>query len=70
MANTKYDSVMAILEDEYSKELECAMRTKEIMKKTLNPFKRIKQKRMYATFMNHSTGIHIAMHRIKRELES
>lgn len=70
MANVKYEDVMKILEDARRDELECARIGKELMRKTLNPFRRISIKRECDILINHSIGIGIAMHRIKRELES
>lgn len=70
MANIKYENVMEILEDESMNELKSAMFTKELMKKTLNPFKRIAYKRSCERFMEHSIAVDRAIRRIKRELES
>ncbi len=70
MADKTYENVMEILEDERRKELECAFYVSKLMKKTLNPFKRMKRKKYCEKFMNHSIGIETAICRIKRELES
>lgn len=65
-----HKDIMDILQDERMKELECAMRCKELMIKTINPFERIKLKRSSERFMDHSIGIHMAILRIERKLES
>lgn len=70
MTDEKYITAMKILEDERVMELTCAMRSKDLMKKTLNPFKRIKYKQASKMFMNHSIGIQQAIYRINREIES
>ena len=67
MPNVK--DVMMILEDECKRELECARRTKELLRRTRNPFRRMQLKSHYKIFIDHSIGIQQAIYRIKRELE-
>lgn len=62
-----YEKVMAILEDERRKELTCAMKSQELMHKTLNPIRRIQCKRSFDMFMGHANGIYWAIGRIHRE---
>lgn len=66
----KIEKTMEILEDERMKELECAMHTKELLRKTINPFKRMELRKSCETFMSHSVGIELAILRIKREFWS
>lgn len=66
MADTKHENVMAILEDECAKELECAKITKEMMKRTLNPFKYAQLKKSWYTFICHSIGIQLAIRRLAK----
>lgn len=62
-----YQEIMAILEDERDKELECAKKSNELLRKTVNPFKRIQHKRSFDMFMDHAIGIRLAIRRIERE---
>ena len=68
MADNKYERAMEILKNERDMELKCAKKTYELMKLTINPFKRIALKKSIKMFMNHSVGIDIAIHSIKREI--
>lgn len=68
MADDKYEQAMEILKNERDMELKCAKKTYESMKRTINPFKRIALKKSIKMFMNHSVGIDIAIHSIKREI--
>lgn len=68
MADNKYEQVMEILKNESDMELKCAKKTYELMKRTINPFKRIALKKSIKMFMNHSVGIDIAIHAIEREI--
>lgn len=65
----KYEQVMEILKDEHDKELECVHVTKELMKHTLNPIRRIRMKDSCKMFIDHAIGIELAIHRIQREIE-
>jgi len=62
-----YQEIMAILEEEQKKELECARKTAELMRRTLNPFRRIQLKKGFDTLIDHAAGIELAIGRIKRE---
>ena len=68
MADNKYEQAMEILKNESGMELKCAKKTYELMKRTINPFKRIALKKSIKMFMNHSVGIDIAIHAIEREI--
>ena len=50
-------------------EMMCAIMTKELMKKTLNPFKRAHMKRSIDMFLGHCFGIDLVRRAIKREME-
>lgn len=64
------EKAMEILEDERMQEFKSAILTKELLRKTVNPFKRMELRKSCEMFMDHSVGIELAMLRIKRELES
>ena len=66
MSDMKMKEIMTILERERIMELKCADKSKELMKKTLNPFRRIACKKMYKTFIDHSIGIQLAQNALKR----
>ena len=68
MTDEKYERAMKILKNEMNMEIKCAKTTYELMKRTINPFKRIALKKSIKTFMNHSVGIDIAIHAIEREI--
>ena len=65
----KYEQIMEILKDERDAELLSAKATCELMKRTKNPFKRIALEKIRKRFLDHSVGIDIAIHTIKRKLE-
>lgn len=67
MRNLNYESIMDILYDEFSIRLECAMNAKEQMKKTLNPFKRIKHYKAYKLLISDAACLELAMRRINLE---
>lgn len=69
LMSMSYEKVMAILEDERQKELTCAMKSKELMRRTLNPIRRIQCKASFNMFMGHVNGIYWAIGRIRREAE-
>ena len=63
----KIEDIIAFLEQERMAELTCAMKSKELMKRTLNPFRRIAFKRSYNMFMAHSIGIEMTITKLKRQ---
>lgn len=67
MADMNYEYVMEILKDECTKESTCAEVAKKVWKKTLNPIKRIRCKKVYEMFKNHSIGIKWAISSIERQ---
>lgn len=66
---TDYERVMKILQEECDAELLSAKTADQLMKKTLNPIKRIKMRASRRRFMDHCVGISLAILRIKREME-
>lgn len=64
-----YDKVMAIVEEEYQKEMGCAHKARDLMHKALNPVKRIQYKQAYEMFMGHAMGIRLVISRIRKEEE-
>lgn len=64
------EKAMEILEDERMQEFKSAILTKELLRKTVNPFKRMELRKSCERFMDHSIGIELAILRIKREIES
>lgn len=70
MTDKKYESAMNILEDELKKELECLRCTKQLIKRTSNPFRLFQLKRGLEMFEGHIGAISMAIIRIKKEVES
>lgn len=70
MADMNYEKIMDILDDVRVKEFACAEKTWVLMKKTLNPFKRIMYKKSHDRFMDHVVGIQLAINRINKEIKS
>ena len=66
---TDYECIMNILQQVHDAELMSAKTTDQLMKKTLNPIRRIKMLASRRRFMDHCVGISLAMLRIKREME-
>lgn len=70
MPNETYLRIMEILDEQRMKEVECAMRSKELMKRSfLHPVRYIQSKICYEMFMNHANGIRWAMGSVRREFE-
>lgn len=65
-----YQEVMAILEDEHSKELKDASKAWENAYKTLSPIKRIKYRKEYFSHLGHASGINQTIRRIKDKEEA
>ena len=68
MANTNYENVMEILANERDMELQCAYRTKEFMNKTWNPIQLYRLWLQRRTFLDHATGIKLAMYQIRKRM--
>ena len=66
---TDYERVMKILHEERDAELLSAKTADQLMKKTLNPIKRIKMRASRRRFLDHCVGISLAISRVKREME-
>ena len=65
----KYEQIMEILNFERDAELLSAKTAYKFMKRTKNPFKRIALEKTRKRFLDHSVGIDLAIHAIKRKLE-
>ena len=68
MADNKYEQAMRILKNESDMELKCAKKTYELMKRTINPFKRIALEKSRKRFLDHTFGIDLAIRAIKKKL--
>ena len=66
---TDYERIMKILQEVYDAELISAKTTDQLMKKTLNPIRRIKMRASRKRFIDHCVGISLAMSQIKRKME-
>lgn len=66
---TDYERIMKILQQVHDAELTTAKTTDQLMKKTLNPIRRIKMRASSRRFMDHCIGISLAMSQIKRKME-
>lgn len=64
-----YECIMKILQQVYDAELISAKTTDQLMKKTLNPIRRIKMRASRKRFIDHCVGISLAMSQIKRKME-
>ena len=67
MADIDYWKIIYALKEERDQEMQCAITSYEFMKKTLNPFKRIKYSLSSDRFMEHVFGIDLAIRRIQKE---
>lgn len=66
----KYEEIMNIIENERNAELECAKKSEWIMKKTLNPIRKIKCYLSKKMFMNHVVGIELVIYKLKKSQET
>ena len=66
---TDYERVMKILQEACDAELLSAKTADQLMKKTLNPIKRIKMRASRKRFLDHCVGISLAISQVKREME-
>ena len=62
----EYGEIMSIIENERDAELECAKRSEWIMKKTLNPIRKIRSYISKKMFMNHVVGIELVICQLKK----
>lgn len=67
---TDYEKIISIIEDEYSMEMNAALAVERLIKKTLNPFKRLYLKKHKNMFLDHAIGIRLVMNKIHKEFES
>ena len=66
---TDYERIMKILQEVYDAEFISAKTTDQLMKKTLNPIRRINMRADRKRFIDHCVGISLAMSQIKRKME-
>ena len=66
---TDYERIMKILQEVYDAELIAAKTTDQLMKKTLNPIRRIEMRASRKRLIDHCVGISLAMSQIKRKME-
>lgn len=67
MADMNYEDILKRLEKERVCELACANVSKDLMTKTLNPFRKFSCYQSYKRFMDHVFGIDLAIQCVKRE---
>ncbi len=61
-----YEEIMDIIDIEWHEELMCAEKSKWMMKKTLNPIRKLKLYLDAKRFMNHVFGIDLVRHKIEK----
>lgn len=66
---TDYERIMKILQQVHDAELISAKTTDQLMKKTLNPIRRIKMRASRKRFLDHCVGISLAISQVKRKME-
>ena len=64
-----YDKIMQIIQEEFDAEMECAEIADRLMRKTLNPIRRISLWRQREYFRQHCSGINLIKARIIIEME-
>ena len=69
MTKQDLNDVIKVLEREKFEETTCAKKCEWIMKRTINPFRKLMCKRDIKRFMEHTVGIDLAIHRVKKEFE-
>ena len=62
----KYEEIMNIIENERDAEIECAKKSEWIMKKTLNPIRKIKCYLSKKKFMDHAVGIELVIFQLEK----
>ena len=65
-----YDKIMRIIQEEFDAEMECAEIADQLMRRTLNPIKRISLWQQREYFRQHCSGINLIKARIMVERES
>ena len=66
---TNLEKALEIMKNEFDMEMMAAKASDEMMKKTLNPIKRLQLSKSKKTFIDHAFGIKLAMDKIKREIK-
>ena len=66
---TNLEKALEIMKNEFDMEMLAAKASDEMMKKTLNPIKRLQLSKSKKTFIDHAFGIKLAMDKIKREIK-
>ena len=66
---TNLEKALEIMKNEFDMEMEASKASDEMMKKTLNPIKRLQLSKLKKTFIDHAVGIKLAMDKIKREIK-
>ena len=66
---TNLEKVLEIMKTEFDMEMAAAKKSDEMIKKTLNPIKRLQLSKSKKTFIDHAFGIKLAMDKIKREIK-
>ena len=66
---TNLEKALEIMKNEFDTEMAASKASDEMMKKTLNPIKRLQLSKLKKTFIDHAVGIKLAMDKIKREIK-
>lgn len=64
-----YEELMDIIEIERHDELMCAEKSKWLMKKTFNPFRKLSYYMDAKRFMNHVFGMDLIIRKIRKAME-
>ena len=70
MTKQDLDKVIEVMKREKFEAIACAKKCEWLMKKTINPFRKLICKRDIRRFMDHAVGIDLAIYQIKKEFES
>ena len=68
MEELNYKDAMDVVYNPFKNEMECAKIAKELMKKSLNPFRKIACWRSYKMFIQHCIGIEMAMRSLNQKI--
>ena len=66
---TNLEKALEIMKNEFDMEMMAAKASDKMMKKTLNPIKRLQLYKAKKIFIDHAVGIKLAMDKIKREIK-
>lgn len=66
---TNLEKALEIMKTEFDMEMASAKKSDEMIKKTLNPIKRLQFSKLKKRFIDHAVGIKLAMNKIQLEIK-